>query len=312
MEKNAFIRDWALSLGNSSFNSGLTGAIYRGGKKREQFFDAFNSQPESTWYNPLSWAKAWYARQPEAQAYMAKALQSRIANAGARAKLFEGASPMSGVMSAIGLQGGLGIGALLTSLRVKNAPARLALGLAGGGALLHLGYKAYAQTKDPKTWATAFGSARTPEQQAAQSKAKNLLAAATSVGSMFKGGSYLTSVSRTQTDHNAVAQTFLDQHIPLGRARESISKATNLGIEDKFHMLQSLRREAQQNDTPVDGLLPARKVLPALAGAGLGYLGASLAAPIFSLSPGIQRTIGIGGAALGAVVNTFGGDRWKR
>lgn len=99
----------------------------------------------------------------------------------------------------------------------------------------------------------------------------------------------------------------LEQHVPLSYARAQIEQAKNVSFQDKVRLRTAVNSAAVSSNAEhrgSDNLVQMKDLLPALAGAGLGYMGAALAAPIFGFTPMQKRMFGIGGAALGAILNT--------
>jgi hypothetical protein len=103
---------------------------------------------------------------------------------------------------------------------------------------------------------------------------------------------------------DAGMQNFLLRNVPVPYALRTIGADPTLSFQDRL-MLNTAVMQASQS-APEPHAIGLRDLLPALAGAGLGYMGAAMTAPIFGLTPQQKRFYGIGGAALGAVMNTMG------
>lgn len=136
--------------------------------------------------------------------------------------------------------------------------------------------------------------------------------AALDVGSLFTSGYAAPSLPlRTSFDpyvRDSTLAQILGDHIPTTYAQSQIIQAPNVSFEDKVRMLSAVNSASAMSSLSgkPDNILQMKDLLPALAGAGLGYLGAALAAPIFGFTPSQKRMFNIGGAALGAILNTMG------
>lgn len=106
-----------------------------------------------------------------------------------------------------------------------------------------------------------------------------------------------------QDETNERANEFLDSHFSISRGRQAVLDSTNVRPHDKLKMLNALDRGARRENTGERGLLTYRSALSSLVGAGMGFLGASLAAPVLGTSPKQKNRLRIGGSALGAVLN---------
>ena len=107
----------------------------------------------------------------------------------------------------------------------------------------------------------------------------------------------------SQQETNARANEFLDSHFALSRGRQSILDSTNVRPYDKLKLLNALDQGAKRENTGDRGLLTFRSALSSMVGAGMGYLGASLAAPILGTSDKQKSRLQIGSGALGAILN---------
>lgn len=100
------------------------------------------------------------------------------------------------------------------------------------------------------------------------------------------------------------AQGMLQQHASPRYAKRVILESPDVSPQDKYEMVSAVNRATRTSPSGAGGSVQLGQLLPALAGAGLGYMGASLIAPILGLDPKTKNRFGIGAAALGAVVNS--------
>lgn len=101
------------------------------------------------------------------------------------------------------------------------------------------------------------------------------------------------------------AMGLLNQHTTPAYAERVVLQSPNVSTMDKIELVQAIARADRRSPSGPGGSMRLRDLLPALAGAGLGYVGASMVAPLFGLDPKTKKTLGIGAAALGAVVNSI-------
>lgn len=118
---------------------------------------------------------------------------------------------------------------------------------------------------------------------------------------------YGTGVEDTdlgQATYNANVNDLLNQHTGIRSAKRNILSASNLSTHERYQLLnavdQAAATEGQGSDS---GLLSMKNLLPALAGAGAGRMGASMMAPVFGLSEPTKKMFDIGSSALGAILN---------
>jgi hypothetical protein len=103
------------------------------------------------------------------------------------------------------------------------------------------------------------------------------------------------------------AQGLLQQHASPRYAKKVVLESPDVAPGDKVDFVNAINQASFQSPQGPGGAIQMRRLLPALAGAGLGYMGASLVAPLFGLDPKTKSRFGIGAAALGAVVNSLPG-----
>lgn len=126
-----------------------------------------------------------------------------------------------------------------------------------------------------------------------------------------KHASYLDGMmGPVETEHSpfsskSITEQFLAAHFPTQYARETVAKDPTVSFADKVRINAAINYAASLT-SPKKDTTQLSNLIPALVGAGLGYIGAALAAPIFGLSPAKKKIFGISGAALGAVLNTVG------
>ena len=101
------------------------------------------------------------------------------------------------------------------------------------------------------------------------------------------------------------AMGLLGQHASPRYAKRVVQESPNVSFADKYQFINAINQASAQSPAGPGGSVQLSKMLPALAGAGLGWLGASLVAPILGLDPKTKHRLGIGAAALGAVVNSL-------
>jgi hypothetical protein len=101
------------------------------------------------------------------------------------------------------------------------------------------------------------------------------------------------------------AQQMMSSHFPYSYGRKLILESPGISMGDRYDMLQSLDRAKAQEGGGRRGAISLKTFLPTVVGAGVGYLGASLLAPIFGMSPMQKNRFQIGSSALGAVLNNF-------
>lgn len=317
-QKSAFVRDWIRSSGNKWFESNIDNMLTDPTKRQELFGNIRNhltgEKPKSSflsYLNPMAYVRSAYTSDPRAQAFMKKTIKSRLQDPRMLAKMFPNAKVNWGQ-----LLGPMGTAGLATAGAGLAAGSSM-LGLAGLGMTGMHAYNQYQKAVDPMTWARAFAAPRNAQEAVQQSKAHSLLGSVAALTGKYGSADFQKralnfggGIQRTKTDHNAVSNSIMNQHFSVPVARDSIAKATNLSMHDKFRMMGSLNSSVKQKDVSPSGSLRLRDFLPALAGAGLGYVGASLAAPIFGMSRTTQKRMGIGGGALGALANSF--PQWKK
>jgi len=101
------------------------------------------------------------------------------------------------------------------------------------------------------------------------------------------------------------AMGLLAQHASPLYAKRVVLESPYVSPQDKHQFVNAINRASARSPGGPGGAIQLGRLLPALAGAGLGYLGASLVAPILGLDPKTKHRFGIGAAALGAVVNSI-------
>ena len=99
---------------------------------------------------------------------------------------------------------------------------------------------------------------------------------------------------------NAAAYAFLHRELPTTEMLSTVMSSPGVSLQDKQVLMGLVRDQAKPT-----GTTSLKDLLPAVAGAGLGALGAAMTAPVFGLSGTTKMMYGIGGAALGAVLNTL-------
>lgn len=108
-----------------------------------------------------------------------------------------------------------------------------------------------------------------------------------------------------QPEASFAVQDMLRRAVPTAYAQQVIRQDPSLSFADRWRLNQAVLSAAGRT-SPGKSVATVGNLIPALAGAGLGYLGAAVAAPLFGWGPHEKKVYGIGAAALGAVMNTYG------
>ena len=308
--------DWLVNRGNKKFDVELEKSL-ENPTTAGTFFDRMRDRMEGKkpgfWQrlNPFNWGEQAYLNDPRSMAYMKQRMAKRLSARDTMARLF----PQRGgrIGSLMKLMGPLGIGgaaAGITGLATKNPW----IGGAGLAAMGLQGFNQYRRASDPRTWINSFATARTPQEQESQGKSRGFLTDISSLlhgksASLQKFASFFSADGPGyrppgQSYFNDQALKLLDAHFPIERGKDSIAKATNLTFVEKLRLMNAYdQTTAPEVGTTGRGLTTFRKVLPSLVGAGLGWAGAALAAPILGFDDKTKKRFGIGSAALGAILN---------
>jgi len=296
--------DWIVNRGNSQFNQQLESSL-KSPKAAEPFFTRIRDRMEGKKpgffhrLNPTNWMENWYLSDPRSMQHIKSRMAQRLSAGDTQRRLFPNRPGALGslakLMGPIGWGGaGLGLYGLL-----KKDPMLALLGL--GGVAGQFGLQ-YSKAKDPRTWFNAFASPRTQQEIAQRDKARQFLS---TVSGLTIGKSASESdagvYSWTPPDPNPAAAQLLQQHFPVETGRQAILDSTNMSLADKWKLLSAFDRATVKE--PERGTTTIGKIIPSLVGAGLGWLGASLAAPIFGLDAKSKQRLGIGASALGAILN---------
>lgn len=306
-EKDAAF-DWVVERGNQLAAAEIDKGL-KSPENAKPFFQSVGKSLKSRptvipdkWYSPSAWAKNYYLRDPRAQKFVTNRVKTKLTQPQTLARLFPGrGGRWSNVARMVGPTGFAGLAGLAGGAVTRNPW----LALVGGGLLAHRGVSAYQQATNPRTWVNAFAGTGAQKQ-----KSHDFLKSLAGIMSPEKKAAYGPSpvapvYTYTKPDPNPLARQILNQHVPVRRGREAILESTNMSLSDKYELLNAYDDAADdETDSNGRGLLQMKDLLPALAGAGLGYMGAALASPIFGLSNKAKTRMGIGSAALGAIMNS--------
>ena len=312
--------DWLVNRGNRKFEAELERAI-ESPQSAKPFFtrvqDNLSGKKPSFWQrvNPLNWAEQSYLSDPRSQKFMRDRMAKRLTARDTIARLFP--KRRGRASSLLRLMGPLGVGGAAAGL-AGFATGNPWLGAAGLGGLGLQGYLQYRRAQDPNTWIRAFTEPKGPggikKRQADFQFLSDIggLLHGKSASEFFKGEKVAGWFSAggpkfspiTQQQKNDHALTLLRSHFPVSQGRKSISEATNMTFQEKLKLMNAYdTATAQDAGSTGYGVTTMQKVLPSLVGAGLGWVGASLAAPVFGFDEKSKKRLGIGSAALGAILN---------
>lgn len=308
--------DWIVNRGNRDFDVQLEKALENPSTARP-FFDRMRNlqkgKPGYKWYdylNPMKWLEMGHLSDPRGQQHMKSQIQRRLKAPDTMARMFPNRGSRAGslfkLLGPLGIGGGAG---LLTGALTGNPW----IAGAGLGALGLQGWNQYRKAKDPNTWFSAFATPQSAAERQSQAKNRSFLS---DVGGMLYGksasekrSSWFTTGLQPynppgESEHNEQALRLLRSHFPISQGKKSIRESTNLTFGEKFRLMNAFDQATAAETGPTGrGTTTFGKVLPSLVGAGLGWLGASLAAPVLGFDGKTKKRFGIGSAALGAILN---------